>query len=613
MLQPTVHNFETHTIVEQYANQVLDFSSQYGSDTSFSYTAANCLGKASKFPKYGDFSSTFVMRDYGPWTNHPKDLGEKKSPDFRTGYDHFIDLKFEHSVYVYSVYVYETFHPGAITAIFGGNCKGKWTKLWSGKTQTKVGHQPRIFSPQSQLTDFPINQLRLVFNQRHLSYYTEIDAVAMLGTLEPSTTEAKLLSVVSGVSKGPILKAVIRQRLYRCLTETLTTFQDILQLNLVEIGMQCLESSAASFKASGGGKTDCTSWSSAVLMTRDDGHFSHLPREIILYIFKFLDFKSLVRCSQVSSLFRDISYDSTLYNTVQLKQIFDKVNNETFKFLYNRADILTSLDLSWCGNYGRISPAVLSSFLSLKCENLVKLNVSNCHVFNNECLRSVSAFCPRLEDLSLSGCHMLDQFFAIPTLKRLNLYRTQVRTQELKNILEQARGLEYLNLGACNNVNADTICATLAKFNWSSLKGLDLWRSRSLTSRGVFSLSYVRGLLELDIGWCSGVDASSGCLVALVSSCKLLQKLSLPAQRQLSDRDMAAFRENLSDTLQQLNIMGTRNVSAESVLSLAQTLTVIRLLDIGYCEQLEDDPQFLAQLKSKLPTGCHVVSSFNRD
>ena len=37
---------------------------------------------------------------------------------------------------------------------------------------------------------------RPVFNQRHLNYFTEIDAVAMLGTLEPSTTDAKLMSVI---------------------------------------------------------------------------------------------------------------------------------------------------------------------------------------------------------------------------------------------------------------------------------------------------------------------------------------------------------------------------------------------------------------------------------
>ncbi len=52
-------------IVEQYAAQVLDFSSQYGSDRSFSYTAANCLGLPSKFPSYGDFPQTFVFRTFG--------------------------------------------------------------------------------------------------------------------------------------------------------------------------------------------------------------------------------------------------------------------------------------------------------------------------------------------------------------------------------------------------------------------------------------------------------------------------------------------------------------------------------------------------------------------
>ena len=44
----------THTIVEQYAAQVLDISSQYGADNSFSYAAANCLGVPTKFPKYGE-------------------------------------------------------------------------------------------------------------------------------------------------------------------------------------------------------------------------------------------------------------------------------------------------------------------------------------------------------------------------------------------------------------------------------------------------------------------------------------------------------------------------------------------------------------------------------
>ena len=40
-------------LVEQYAHRVLDFSSQYGSNNSYSYTAKNALGVPKRFPSYG--------------------------------------------------------------------------------------------------------------------------------------------------------------------------------------------------------------------------------------------------------------------------------------------------------------------------------------------------------------------------------------------------------------------------------------------------------------------------------------------------------------------------------------------------------------------------------
>lgn len=46
---------------EQYVKQVISFSSQYGSNYSISYAAANIIGPPIKFPKYGDFSQTFAM------------------------------------------------------------------------------------------------------------------------------------------------------------------------------------------------------------------------------------------------------------------------------------------------------------------------------------------------------------------------------------------------------------------------------------------------------------------------------------------------------------------------------------------------------------------------
>ena len=65
------------------------------------------------------------MREYGPWWDSRFDgtnLDQyRRLPDHNTGYDHFIDLKFDHFVYLYTVYVYETFNPGAVTAIYAGS------------------------------------------------------------------------------------------------------------------------------------------------------------------------------------------------------------------------------------------------------------------------------------------------------------------------------------------------------------------------------------------------------------------------------------------------------------------------------------------------------------
>lgn len=52
----TLDNF-----VFQFSSDVVDFSSQYGSDISISYTASNLTGRPSKFPNYGDFPQSYVM------------------------------------------------------------------------------------------------------------------------------------------------------------------------------------------------------------------------------------------------------------------------------------------------------------------------------------------------------------------------------------------------------------------------------------------------------------------------------------------------------------------------------------------------------------------------
>ncbi|RZF32510.1 hypothetical protein LSTR_LSTR013766 [Laodelphax striatellus] len=119
--------------IEQFVTDVVDFSSQYGSDISITYTAYNLAGKPSKYPDYGDFPQAFVMRTYGNWWQEapsrreifmPQNLGKIVSQDY-------IDLRFEQAVFPVTISIYETFNPGSVVRIWAGwkrangNCCGR--------------------------------------------------------------------------------------------------------------------------------------------------------------------------------------------------------------------------------------------------------------------------------------------------------------------------------------------------------------------------------------------------------------------------------------------------------------------------------------------------------
>ena len=57
----TISDFKNANIIQQYAKEVVNFSSQYGSENSISYAATNLAGKETVFPKYGDFTAACVL------------------------------------------------------------------------------------------------------------------------------------------------------------------------------------------------------------------------------------------------------------------------------------------------------------------------------------------------------------------------------------------------------------------------------------------------------------------------------------------------------------------------------------------------------------------------
>ena len=93
------------------------------------------------------------------------------------------DIEYHQEVYPIRVSIYETYNPGSVIRIWARNSNNQWCQLWSGPPQ-RVPHKPRIFSPPLQLCSFKTKMLRLEFNHSLLDYYTELDAVLLIGTTE---------------------------------------------------------------------------------------------------------------------------------------------------------------------------------------------------------------------------------------------------------------------------------------------------------------------------------------------------------------------------------------------------------------------------------------------
>ena len=274
---------------------------------------------------------------------------------------------------------------------------------------------------------------------------------------------------------------------------------------------------------------------------RDDGYFELLPREVILNIFSYLDLGSLVRAARVCSTWRHVARDLWLYTRVDLRQLFHCVTTTALAWLESVAAKLSCLDLSWCGNYGSLSPASLASLVAAVSPSLQQLSLDNCHIATGAVLTAIGSHCRQLTHLSLANCHLLKpQHFQalapLETLVSLNLYRTSIQHSCVISLLCNNRGLQNLSLAACSHIAGDEVCLVLAHCQ-PRLRCLDLWRCSSLTGRGVASLAAGCPLLEdLDLGWCLNVQASSGAILALTEHCRGLRRLFLTAHRQTGDR-----------------------------------------------------------------------------
>ncbi|XP_069743229.1 F-box/LRR-repeat protein 4 isoform X2 [Narcine bancroftii] len=529
----------------QHVKEVVDFSSQYGSENSLSYTMWNLSGLPNVYPSCGDFTQTAVFRTYGKWW--------EKCPSSRQPFrrmprtfqsQEYVELVFEEAVYPTTIDILETYHPGAIVRILACSANPysqtspseiRWETLWAGDPGNMNGTQARQFKPFIKQINFTTNLIRLELNSSPLEYYTELDAVLLHGVRD------RLL---------PLCKP------------------SMLDLEYDDKEEQGLEF----FNEQMNGKilSECTK----------NGYFEKLPYELIQLILSHLTVPDLCQLAQTCKLLHQHCYDPLQYVQLSLQPYWAGLNDASLEHLQSRCTLVQWLNLSWTGNRGSITVQGFSRFMQVCGFELVRLELACCHFLNETCLEVIAQMCPNLQELNLSSCDKLNtQAFChvakISGLRRLVVYRTKIEVEDYDLV-------------------ASVIGAKCKK-----LQSLDLWRCKNITENGIAAIVAGCQLLEeLDLGWCPTLQSSTGCFIKLARNLPNLRKIFLTANRSVCDADIEELATNCPH-LFHVDILGTRMVSPGALQKLLQHCKELRLLDVSFCSQI--DSRVVQELSTKFP------------
>lgn len=606
------------SLVSQFAKEVTDFSSQYGSETSISYTACNLAGRSNIYPTYGDFTQACVFRTYGPWwRNAPSSRRKfvKRPTDFYS--EDFIEVSFEIEVFPCKIEIWETYNPGAIIKILACDSssgsdvdsgKVRWQTLWDGKPE-ECPPKSRIFSPPLCNPLFKTKLIRLEVCSVKCQYYTELDCVVMYGSLQayPDIEHLSLLQehmddikdykepdnyvyMVTSLMNQISIKydsRPLEDRIPGGWENKEDTFPFVEPKD--EEKERVEEREIIDVASS---ETEESTTDDPVV---DNGYFELLPGEVIQLIMSYLDLPSLLSTCQTCSLLQKHCSDSLQHTEIDLQPYWYKVDSCVLESFQSLCGHLHHLNLSWCGGRNcTVSSAAFNRFLSLCGKELSTLYLANCSFVDSVVMKSIADYCPRLKDLDIQGCFKVDSVGILHLLKltnitNLNLYRTLVDIHSLICLIRVFKSLEVLNLGSCTRIdNFDNVCSALGE-NCKKLRALDLWRSRTVTGEGLQALAEgCPDLEELDIGWCpelrSGTDRRS--LDYLVKHCTKLKKLFLTANRNVCDLDLLAISKHCPQ-LQQLDILGTREVTKKAVLNVLQNCPHLTMFDVSFCMAID--------------------------
>ncbi|GAB6019324.1 F-box and leucine-rich repeat protein 4 [Chamberlinius hualienensis] len=503
--------------LRQYVESICDFSTQYGSEGSISYTALNLIGDHRRL-QYHDSSQAYLTRTYGPWCSFAPSAPYtfKETTHHLYPSQDYVELKFKVAVVPSAIEIVEYCSYRSVSKIFACDYRTqKWHLLWQQNLPfPAVVGDSIIFSPPLKKIKFSTDLLRIEFHHYHLDYYAEIYSVCLVGLFEEK------LELEEDDPSAP--------KVYPNLVLNNNSDNQLVGLN----ALSSLDNSPVISL----GRLSLFQEFDYINKTRDS-YFGNLPEEIVYIIVKNLDLLSICRVSRCCRSLRDQCYDSLLYTEVDLQPYWNSISDHSLIGLRDRCRNIHHLNLSWCGRNGVITSLGINQFFGVCGKNLTVLYLSCCSFVNEEVLELISLYCPKLQDLDVSKCDIgqngMRHVSNLCNLKRINLNNTSIDVTSLAILLDGCCELQFLHLGNCLEIKNYDDAAYIICQKCRHMKSLEFWRAKTLTAVGVGHISNLPELEELDISWCYEVSPITGCLRELVSSCTSLKKLFLSAIRYL--------------------------------------------------------------------------------
>ncbi|XP_055617887.1 S-phase kinase-associated protein 2 [Toxorhynchites rutilus septentrionalis] len=263
-----------------------------------------------------------------------------------------------------------------------------------------------------------------------------------------------------------------------------------------------------------------------------EDHFSKLSDEMILQIFRWLPKKALIRCSQVSKRFLQVSLDETLWTrldlccrTLQEGALGRVISRGTLILRLAQAHVsypvfspgtvgnrfltkLQFLDLSMCS----IDHKTLHELLS-HCRSLRKLSLENVPLDYN-CCQEIACN-ENIEALNLTMCEGLDTVTVstlvekLTRLHSLNISWTQLSRESVEVFVRNVTpNLLRLNVAGCRNTLSDSALEKLVK-RCPDLLELDLSDCTQLTSDSIKLVCKLQKLEYLSLSRCYNINVTS--------------------------------------------------------------------------------------------------------